>query len=76
LDRNLFVAFALSFAVLILWTLLAKPPPRSQPAPGGEERPASPEPMEDTQPLALGSLPALEPAEAVPGTVGASELLA
>jgi YidC/Oxa1 family membrane protein insertase len=35
-DRNLFLAFALSFAVLLAWTLLVEPPQRPVSTPAGE----------------------------------------
>jgi YidC/Oxa1 family membrane protein insertase len=70
-DRNLFLAFALSFAVLAVWMLVASPPPRPQPgavaeeaSPRGTALPAAP-PVEG-----VPQLPALEPAEARPPEAG------
>ena len=69
MDRNLLLAFALSFAVLLMWTMVVDPPPRpdQQPGvseseeasgsmlapPGGEQQPAPSDP----------DLPRLDPLE-------------
>jgi YidC/Oxa1 family membrane protein insertase len=63
-DRNLFLAFALSFAVLLLWTVFVEPPPAPAPTPVEEEAAAPAETAGGAvEPL---SLPPLEPGDASP----------
>ena len=58
MDRNLFLAFGLSFAVLLVWTLFVDPPPPPTQAPTAIEA-ASPD-----APMKGGALPELSPASA------------
>ena len=59
MDRNLFLAFALSFGVLLIWTMLFDPPrpPPEENIPVQEEAASDPPPL----PSDPGSLPALAP---------------
>lgn len=70
MDRNLFLAFALSFAVLMLWTLVIEPPPSRRAASPEATAPAAEPPDEQEipppAPPAEGALPALQAAEAQP----------
>jgi YidC/Oxa1 family membrane protein insertase len=56
-DRNLLLAFALSFLVLVLWSSLQEPPPRQVPAPGGQA-PGLAEPgLDEPGPAGSGDAP-------------------
>ena len=56
MDRNLFLAFGLSFAVLLVWTVFVDPPPPPTRAPTELEAPAPGTPRE------AAALPELSPA--------------
>jgi YidC/Oxa1 family membrane protein insertase len=61
-DRNLLLAFALSFAVLVFWSMIQEPPERPQ-SPGGKE---AAEPQELAEPTAEPVSPLPPPLPGVP----------
>lgn len=75
MDRNLVLAFALSFLVLAVWTWM-QPPPRPKPA----APPPAAAPAENDQPprrfpeLARPEAPAPAPAQTMPGAVPAQSI--
>ena len=64
MDRNLLLAFALSFLVLMLWTRLVAPPPKPPEEPTAEETVVTNEAEAVPGPAAEVPLPAPEPASA------------
>ncbi len=60
MDRNLFVAFGLSFAVLLFWTLFVDPPPPPVQTPAQVDTPAVPDARSEAP-----ALPELSPASAI-----------
>jgi YidC/Oxa1 family membrane protein insertase len=66
-DRNLLLAFALSFLVLMLWTRLVAPPPKPAEEPAPEQTVASTEAEKPAAPSAAIPLPAPEPGTERPG---------
>ena len=76
MDRNLLLAFALSFLVLMLWTRLVAPPPEPPEESATEETVASSE-IEETPSSSTGiPLPTVEPATEALAPLAEGEMLA